>query len=149
MAAAPASFTRDFGTNVHKLACLMGRTAERALAHSVALSFSQFRMLMALSSRPDLTQKRIAKYHGITEAAVSRQIEILRAKKLITAVENAMNRRERKLALTAHGVALVQRAQRALERTFTPLFTGLSAEQKLRLNAFLQTLVKALEKNPV
>jgi DNA-binding MarR family transcriptional regulator len=139
------SFSRDIGTKVHKLACLMGRTAEHALMQTVNLSFSQFRMLMALHHGRDLTQKRIATFHGITEAAVSRQIEILKEKKLITAVENSQNRRERKLALTSRGIACMQKAQKTLERAFLKPFNRLSSDKKMQLNTLLQTLVGALE----
>lgn len=143
------AFSRDIGTKVHKLACLMGRTAEHSLTRTADLSFSQFRMLMVLYHGHDLTQKRIAKFHGITEAAVSRQIELLKAKKFITAVDNVKNRRERKLALTSKGMELIQRAQKTLEHTFIKPFEILSNDKKNQLSTLLQTLINALEDQPL
>ncbi|MEK7570371.1 MAG: MarR family transcriptional regulator [Patescibacteria group bacterium] len=141
----PTPSARDIGIKIHKISCLMGRTAEHALARTVQLSFSEFRMLMALHHGRDLTQKRVAAYHGITEAAVSRQIELLKTRKLITAIENVKNRRERKLALTARGAALLPKAQKALERVFLKPFNSLATEKKTQLNNLLQTLADALE----
>jgi DNA-binding MarR family transcriptional regulator len=104
---------------------------------------------MVLYHGHDLTQKRIAKFHGITEAAVSRQIELLKAKKFITAVDNVKNRRERKLALTSKGMELIQRAQKTLEHTFIKPFEILSNDKKNQLSTLLQTLINALEDQPL
>jgi len=145
MTSLPHPLHKDIGYKVHKLACLMGRAAEQALADDGGLTFSQFRMLMAVHRGRDLTQKRVARFHGLTEAAVSRQIEILREKKLLQTEENADNRRERKLTLTEKGTLLLAKARKTLESTFASPFAKLAAEEKRHLDTYLTTLIAALE----
>lgn len=138
---------REIATRVHKLACLLGRTAEQALAKEIGLTFSQFRMLVALYKGHDLTQKRIAAFHGLTEAAVSRQIDTLRKHRYVQAVPHTTNRRERHLELTPKGRAFMSRAVKTLESTLAVPFAALSSDHTRKLNAYLDKLITSLERS--
>jgi DNA-binding MarR family transcriptional regulator len=131
------SFTRDIGTRVHKLACLMGRSAEQTLRTVGNLTFSQSRILMALLHGATLNQRTIAQYHGLTEAAVSRMLTTMQRQKLVRLVNDPTNRRTHQLTLTPRGKRVAEKATTMLENQFTKAFHGISLHQR---NSFLATI---------
>ncbi len=139
------SNNKDISVKLHKLTCVLGRIAAHELHVQLDLTFSQFRMLMALRKRGQVTQKHIARFHGLTEAAVSRQIEILHEKKLILRTENQNNRRERMLTLTKEGHATAEKAIKTINEQLSTLFGVLSAKQKNDFEVSLEKLLASAE----
>lgn len=131
------AFAKDVGTRVHKLACLMGRSAEQTLRTVGNLTFSQFRILVALLHGATLNQRTIAQYHGLTEAAVSRMLTTMQRQKLVQLVKDPANRRTHQLTLTPRGRRIAERAATKLESYFAKAFHGISASQR---NSFLATI---------
>ncbi len=107
------STTEVFVIALHKAVFAMDRSVDRLLAERFDLTFSQFFILRVLAKRSGTTQKAIAGARGLTEAAVSRSIDVLLEKKLVTRKVNPTNRREHMLVLTKEGAKLEFRARRA------------------------------------
>ena len=138
------SFTKDLGTRVHKLACLMGRAAEQRLRAAGNLTFAQFRILIAVLHGAKLNQRTIAQYHGLTEAAVSRMLATLQRQRLVRLVQDPANRRTNRLTLTPHGKRIAEDASRILEGLFTHSFRRVSPTQRHSFLLTLDTLITGL-----
>lgn len=138
------TFTKEIGTRVHKLACLMGRAAEQRLRTVGSLTFAQFRILVAVLHGAKLNQRSIAAHHGITEAAVSRMLATLQRRKLVRLVPDPANRRTNQLTLTQQGVKLAEHAAKILEGQFTRAFRQVSAQERKRFLHILDSLISGL-----
>jgi DNA-binding MarR family transcriptional regulator len=138
---------RDLSWKLYKLTFLMGRLAEQTLADQADLTFGQFKLLMALRRHGQISQKTVAKFHGLTEAAVSRKIQELVKQKLITRVANPINRREHLLSLTPKGEKQATKAHDTLSRKFESLFSVLGSN-RTQFQLMLDALLGAIwEKN--
>jgi len=124
---------------LHKVVYQMDKIADQVLQNNLELTFSQFRILLVLDWKSNVSQATIAKYHGLTAAAISRQIDILAAKKLITIKPNAKNRREHLLLLSSSGKAILHKASGHINKVFGQIYGELSSSEK-------ETALKALDK---
>ncbi len=126
---------------INKLSVIMWRISAKILQEDLHVSFAQFKMLMAIWHRGEISQKTIANFHGLSEAAVSRQIEQLVNEKLIIRRINESNRREHLLSLSAKGKTCVNRATKILDTHFNRLFNVLG-RQKRKFTELLNTLLE-------
>ena len=132
--------------NLHKSVFLLDKLADRILRERLKMTFSQFRVLMAIG-RKDVCQKDIADFWDMTEAAVSRQIEILAGKKLITKKENAKNRRARIVSLTSSGEKLLQRAFTLIDGEYEEIYKDINQKERKVLVESLDKLLCSMCKN--
>lgn len=139
--------SRDVSWRLYKLTFLMGRLAEQTLRDKTALTFGQFKLLMALRRHGQISQKTVAGFHGLTEAAVSRKIDELVKQKLITRTPNPTNRREHLLAVTLKGERQAALAHRLLDKKFSGLFAVLGPKKKQLENILDILLASIWEKN--
>lgn len=137
--------SKEVGIKVHKLACLLDRLAADTLSEKIGLTFSQFRILMVLKRHGEFSQKKIATFHGLTEAAISRQIDILLKKGLLERSENKENRREHILKLTSQGRQFGERAAAALENRFDAIFSKLPEKEREGFHQGLEMLLTQVE----
>ncbi len=126
---------------LHRSAMLLERRADRALQQELDLSFCQCMILCSLKNNPDCSQQCIAKCRDLTEAAVSRQIDSLRKKKLIIRRENERNRREHILKLTPKGREVLEQATKLMLKTFDNAFAPVPASDMRRLEKMLTQLL--------
>lgn len=136
--------TKDISIRLHKLTFLMDRLAEQTLRDGADLTFAQYRMLMALKRFGAIPQNRVAAFHGLTQAAVSRKIDELVGHKLVARVPNPANRREHILTLTKQGDARSAKAHRVLHVTFAKLYGVLSSAEQEALRKTLTRLLGAI-----
>jgi len=122
----------------------MDRKAEESLQEHFGMTFSQFRMLMVIEKHKLPCQAEIAKFHGLTPAAVSRQIELLTEKKLIKAIPNTENRRENILSLTPEGKKITKQALTLLDKIFEKMYHILTPTEQASLSANLEKLYNNL-----
>jgi len=134
---------------LHKLTFLLDKLSAIQLQKKADLSFPQFLMLMAIRRRPNLSQREIAEFHGVTEAAVSRQIELLMKRQFVARHQDRDNRRRHVLSLTSAGERKLDRANVMLDRTFDQLFDTLGEKGKETFIATLQRVLETLRRNPV
>ncbi|MFA6909104.1 MAG: MarR family winged helix-turn-helix transcriptional regulator [Patescibacteria group bacterium] len=137
---------KDIGITLHKFHCLLSRLGEQALKSDADLTFSEFRILMAIKKGKDISQKKIAMYHGLTEAAISRKIEDLIQRALITRQANVLNRREYMLALTPKGEKQIGVAQGVLERMMNSVFGVLDESEQRTFSRILGRLLESVKK---
>ncbi len=144
MTATAPNLNRTIAIRVHKLNFLMDRLAEQTLREGTDLTFGQFRLLMALKRHGSLSQRSVAKFHGLTEAAVSRTIQDLVKRKLINRAVNPVSRREHLLGLTSNGEKALIKSQKVLDAAFTGLFNAVSLKDRQIVDQVLGELLQAI-----
>ena len=127
---------------LYRFAFLLERKADQALQEKLGLSFSQCMILRSLRLNPECSQQCIAKCRDLTQAAVSRQVDALKAKKLIARRENEKNRREHMLSMTAKGAAALDEALKIMQRTFDAAFKPVAAGDREQLEKTLDLLLE-------
>ncbi len=136
--------TRDLSVKLRKLSFLLDRIADQTLADGPDLTFGQYRLLMVLKHRRALSQKTMAQFHGLSEAAVSRTIDLLVKRKFIVRQTNPSNRREHLIMITPAGEKQALKAHQLLTEKFEGLYSVLSPTDRQHLNSLLQKLLSAI-----
>jgi DNA-binding MarR family transcriptional regulator len=134
---------RDLLYKLHRATFMLDRQGEQILQEQGTLTFSQFLILIAIKHNPNATQCIAARYLGVTQPAVSRQVDNLVARGLINRVENSESRRENNLSLTAEGERELCDAQTILEKKFEILTQETPSED---ISATLRTLDRLIQK---
>jgi DNA-binding MarR family transcriptional regulator len=122
------------------LAAVMGRQSEQILQEQLGIGLSQFKILMVLEWNPRVQQRSIADSLGQTEASISRQIKLLKAKKLLVTKPDPQNRRRHITAPTPLGMQVTEAASDLLRRSLTPDFASLGDDRLMQLATGLQQL---------
>jgi DNA-binding MarR family transcriptional regulator len=116
----------------------MDRGGEALFRDGLGISMAQFMVLSVVDAHPgDFNQQSVADLLGLTKGTVSRQIDAASAAGLLTANVSATSRREKTIALTAAGTALVRRGDDLLASSNTVLFPRLDPDD---LTATIRTL---------
>ena len=139
--------SREIGFRIHKLVFLIDKTTDKILNTQLKITHSQVIMMHAIKHRGEVSQRDIAKYWQMTDAAVSRQVEILTKKGFIKLWQNPKNRREHILSLTSEGQEYLEKSFKVLDKKFEELFHVLSHEERTRLIESLDKLLLKLCKN--
>jgi DNA-binding MarR family transcriptional regulator len=127
---------------VQHLAAVIGKQSDQVLQEQLGLSLSQFKILMVLEWNPRVQQRAIADSLGQSEAAVSRQIKLLKGKNLLATKQDPQNRRKHITTPTPLGMQITEAATDILRRSFSPDFANLGEDQILQLVSGLQQLHK-------
>lgn len=130
----------NLGYLLHHLSVVLDRQSDVLLQERLDISYSQFKILMALKWRSNVQQKQIAQKLGQTEASVSRQIKGLIEAGLLTVNKKSADRREHITMLTPKGEALVNKAMKALNDYHAPVFARLSFSEQLALQNMLDDM---------
>ncbi|MEO6509052.1 MAG: MarR family transcriptional regulator [Patescibacteria group bacterium] len=139
----PKGSTRNISYNLHKVVFMLDKIADKALSDHLAMTFSQLKILMAIKNEC-VSQKDIAEYWDITEAAISRQVEILVGSGLISREENSKNRRQNILKMTKEGEIKLEEAFNVLDSHYDEIFKELDENEKKILVEGLHKLLKVL-----
>jgi DNA-binding MarR family transcriptional regulator len=139
---------RDFQNipafKIHRLAWGLTRIAGKAIQDEMGMTFPHFMIMAVVNFKPECTQKSIAQKRHLTEAAISRQIEHMVDKGLITRQENSKNRREHILALTESGKEQLGRAFGIVKAKMEEKFAILNREEGRQLEQALDKLLKVV-----
>jgi len=138
---------RNFTYSIHKVVFLLDKLADRMLNKSLGLTLAQFRILLALHHQGEVSQKQIARFWEMTEAAVSRQTEILFKHKLVSRKENSENRREHILKLSNAGHALLTKALKIWDAESGRIYKSLDAGEIVTISKSLEKLLAVLCKD--
>lgn len=125
---------------VEHLASVLGKQTEQVLQEQLGIGLSQFKILLVLEWNPRVQQKAIAEALGQTEASISRQMKILKAKGLITIKADPNNRRKHITVPSALGMQITEAASNILRRNFGPQFSAIGEDQAVQLITGLQRL---------
>jgi len=109
---------RPLTHRIYLLGQTLSSSAEKALRAEFDLGFSDYLALHGVASRQLSSQAELARFVGVTDAGISRIVSRLAARELLAASDDPSNRRRTKLALTAKGAKLVQKAGALLEGGF-------------------------------
>jgi DNA-binding MarR family transcriptional regulator len=137
---AQLSSEREIGYLLHRLNVVMSRRIDQCLSEDIDLTLSQFLILKAAGQESHISQSKVARYLGLTEAAVSRQTDAVLERGWITRVANEANRREHVVELTPTGSMLLGRAETSIDRYFVQALASLSASECTQLKATLDKL---------
>ena len=127
------STSSDLAFLLNYLSVYINRQSEQILQEQLGIGFSQFKILIALQVNPVVGQKELASSLSQTEAAVSRQMKLLREKGLVISRVNPKNRREHRTLITSKGQRLREAASTLLEREYKQLFSVLDNKVQERL----------------
>lgn len=125
---------------IQHLADVIGKQSEQVLQEQLGIGLSQYRILMVLEWNPRVQQKSIASSLGQTEAAISRQIKLLKAKNLLVTKVDPNNRRKHITAPTTLGMQITEAAGNILRRSLGPDFAGINEDQLMQVAQGLQRL---------
>jgi DNA-binding MarR family transcriptional regulator len=131
---------------LHKAVFIIDKIAEHTLQEKTSMGFSQFLIMIGIRRNQDVSQLGIAKFLGLTPAAVSRQIECMQKKGLVQREEKKENRREHVLSLTKKGNAQFKRASVALKGRFRRIYSSMGQGEIDALEKGLEKLLYALSK---
>lgn len=132
--------TNNLGYLIQHLAAVMGRQSDQVLQEQLGIGLSQFKILMVLEWNPRVQQKAIADALGQTESSISRQIKLLKDKKLLVTKPDPQNRRRHITAPTTLGMQVTEAATAIMRRSFGPEFSNLGDDQFMQLVTGLQQL---------
>ena len=138
----------ELSANIHKTSTVLGRLADTTLLDSCGYGISQFKIIWILHNHPEgVLQTNIATWLSQTEAAVSRQIGILKSEGLITKRVEAKNRRNHIITLSADGKTFAKNAMKILTNAYRPCFATLSQSEQETLNELLKKLFFSVVKH--
>lgn len=126
-------FTKENDTLVyklHKAVFLINKITDQSLQNSLSLGLPQFLILMAVNRHPGTMQMNVAKYLDLTEAAVSKQMNLMLSKGLIERCENPKNRREHVLHITLTGKKILAAATDLLDKKMLEIFDTMNQKEK-------------------
>jgi DNA-binding MarR family transcriptional regulator len=132
--------TNNLSYIIHHLAAVMGKQSDQVLQEQLGIGLSQFKILMVLEWNPRVQQKAVADSLGQTEASVSRQIKLLKAKGLLISRTDPNNKRKHITAPTPLGMQVTEAASNIMRRSFGPEFASLGEDQIMQLVSGLQKL---------
>ena len=126
--------------SARQLARMLTRVYDQQL-RSAGLEAAQFALLSTLDSDGPCTQTILGRHHGLDKTTVSRNLNLLKRNGWVARLPT-LDRRERRIGLTAAGRARLQdarpywqKAQRSVQQAMTPkqwraLFTALRTAAK-------------------
>lgn len=133
--------------NIHKLDSALVRLADRTLQAEYGLGMSQFKILWILKKHQGgVLQANIADWSNQTEAAVSRQIRLLKTAKLIEKRTDPKNRRNRLIVLSKSGNKFAEEAMERLKVEYRPLLAVLKPKDQQLFNQMCEKLFYSVSK---
>lgn len=122
-----------------------GRRVDRTLREALDMSVPQFGILAAIADSPKGTQAVLAHMRQVTPAAVSKHMNILLSRKLVTRTENRRDRREHAVHLTPKGKTVFTKCMRIFQKHEREVFRHIPKNRLRILDATMTDLLEALE----
>lgn len=129
---------------IQHLAAALSKQSEEILQKQLGIGLSQFKILMVLEWNPRVQQSAIADSLGQSEASVSRQIKLLKAKNLLATKYDAYNLRKHITAPTTLGMQITEAATNLLRRNLGPDLAKMGEQEQFQLIRSLQQLHRAV-----
>ena len=140
-----SQFEKSLLNKIARVANSLERVVEIELKVSFALTFSQFRVLDALASTGEVSQKELAERLEVTPAVVTRQAEVLHERGLLVQRSNPKSKRENVLVLTKKGETAAIDAAKAVGKVQKAFLEPLNLQDETALERGLTALVKSLD----
>lgn len=140
-------YSASLATNIHRLSTVLNKHADKALQEACGIGTSQFKILWVLYTHQDgVLQTNIADWLGQTEAAVSRQINLIANEGLIRKKIDKHNRRNHVILLTKSGKNYAQHAMEVITQEYRPYFSVLTVDEQRVLNDMLEKVFQEVVK---
>lgn len=130
---------------MHHAVSLMQKHADGFLQQELGLSFMQALILNIIKHHPQTNQAFIVGCTRFTPGAVSRQIEVLHEKGLVSRTTKHDNRRAQKIELTQEGVALVERSFSMLDTELRQYFSSLTQNELGQLGELMTKVILQMD----
>lgn len=143
MAQTHFSRVNSLGYKMYRLAHLFGRALDERLAQH-GVSIGQFRVLLVLWERENVTQVEIARYLDIEQPTVASTLKRMERAGLIKTAPDPADGRRVDIALTERGQMLKGPLTTEAQFINEVAVQGLSVEQVAQLHALLDHLTNAL-----
>jgi DNA-binding MarR family transcriptional regulator len=137
--------SKEITYKIHKAVFLLDKLSDQILQDRLNLGFSQFLVMMVLAGQSKVPQKYVAAQLDQTQAAVSRQIDILADLGYVSRERNPDSRREYVLSLTKSGLKVYRQGFEAIDQRFDKLFDIWSKAEKTNLLSALGKLVREIK----
>lgn len=124
---------------------VLEKNADTVLTQEFELSFMQSLILNIIHNHPSSTQHFVCQCTRFTPGAVSRQIEILREKGMLTRTVKKDNRREHSVKLTKKGEVAVEKAFALLEQRLEKVFEVISEKECAAMDETLSKLITRID----
>ena len=119
-----------------KLRAKLDRIINLTLRKEMGFGASLFRIMMALTMRPGITQKEISDFWDVTEASVSRQVSILERRGWVT--------RKPTMVITPLGTTALAKARGTMEGVFEKIFKNISDKKRKATTALIEELINSI-----
>ena len=108
--------------------------------HESGLSIPQFRALMFLYHHPEVSLSEVAEFLGLTLPSMSKLIDGLVNRELLTRQEHPEDRRRLCLALTPQGREILERAEHAAQACLAVFLEKQTPEERTRIVEAMELL---------
>jgi len=139
------SFRQSTAYQLHVLVRLLDKAADKIILRYSDLTYSQFLILVHLQQgEQKISQKALAMILQVTEAAISRQVEVLRQKSYLTRLPEKSDRRKHVIKITVEGQKVLQKLLELLQIKQKEIFATLSGLQLASFNQTIQQIISIL-----
>lgn len=139
-------FENTLGRYIGRLNYLMSQELNRVLKASEAgITSDQFRLLTHLWNQDGLTQQVLSGQTGRDRGSITRMIDILEKKGIITRIPDQTDRRVNLIYLTKQGRELQPKAIQCAQQVLDKITTGFSEEEKQTFKNLLKKSVENLK----
>lgn len=135
----------DLGTLLHLASSSLDKHSDFVLREKIGIGLSQFRVLLVLLYEDGQNQISIADNLEQTEASISRQVSILRGKKLVEVRPRPDSKREKLVFITGKGLMLGESGLSILNSYHQPLFRDISEQDQKALKKILRSIQAHVE----
>ncbi len=142
-------FKSDFENHpilkIHKFIFLVEKSVEYELQKELGLGFSQFMILVMVGKHPGISQRKLSLLRDVTQAAISRHIEVMKKKGYISQKQNENNRREHILHLTLKGEQYANKAFVLAEKKIRVIFETVNIKEEKYLGKIFDQLLQCFK----
>lgn len=131
-------------TSLHRLEFILQHKSDLLLRQSVRVGFGQVQILQALHRSVPLSQRGVAVKLYQTEANVSRQLQLLKKKGLVSIVRNKKDKRLHETQRTEKGQKTFDKAEKILAIQHEELLKLLNPKEIQAFDRVVSHLLKAL-----
>lgn len=129
---------------LNHLSEVISKQSDQILKEQLGVGLSQYKILMVLEWNPRIQQKAIADNLGQTEASISRQIKLLKSKKLLSTKSDPLNKRRHMSLPTPLGMQITEAAAALLRRNINEDMDRLDNSQLSKVAESLSQLHKQI-----
>ena len=130
---------------MHAFIAVMDRKADEMLNSNFNLCYSQLMILFMVDKRKEMIQKDISRCLGLTEAAISKQVENMVKVGYLLRTPDPNNRRKNQIVLTPAGEDIFNRANQFLVQKAENIFTVLDPQERQVLDLVLDKLLSKIQ----